>query len=212
MGSLILFTVLFFATPQALAAEIDVPGVGKHTRLLTIEKSENPQNVMRVYTKLDEQCRFARDPADRSRPLVDFYWLMDRTRYKPVHPLIKSGVRKRVRVDALVSSGPPGAPVTPGAKKTESFTMRLEDLKELKTDLPEAALNVTARRTSKGCDVSVVTRLGPSDGFETLRLEKIHTESRKSLLPPFRKLVSVTLEGLAATTGDELRRTYVARR
>ncbi|OYZ23025.1 MAG: hypothetical protein B7Y39_06590 [Bdellovibrio sp. 28-41-41] len=73
--------------------------IGPHYEVFRLEKSENPQNVLVIYTRLDEQFRFQLDPENSVMPVFGFYWLMDRTNFKPVHSLIRGGIAERLHVD-----------------------------------------------------------------------------------------------------------------
>lgn len=184
---------------NALAAPAaDVPAVGPHERLFLFKKNENPQNVMAVYTKLDADCRF--ETANR-RPVFDFYWLMNGTTYKRVHPLIKSGIRDRLEFDLTRDRGAPA-----GA----SFSVRINDLKTVKNDLEDPRLTVHAEKRGGRCETEATMTLGPSDGRVTLRLQSLDTVAVKTLWPPFRRLVSVTVNGVDPKTGREIHRRYSA--
>ncbi|MFM9726342.1 hypothetical protein ACKI1L_38100, partial [Streptomyces scabiei] len=64
----------------------DIPQLGTHQQIFTVEKNVNPENVAIVYTKVDSACRFVNDPANRDEPVFDFYWRMGGTDYKPMNP------------------------------------------------------------------------------------------------------------------------------
>lgn len=177
----------------------DIPEIGAHQPILTVEKNVNPQNVMVVYTKADASGRFLADPGDRTRPMIDFYWLMDGTKYKPVNVLIKSEIRKRF--DGEWNSG----------GQTTQFTVNINDLKEVNTDIKDPKMDVYV--TSAGGVSSAVAQmtLGPSDGNMRIKLTSIYTEGSK--FPP--AVYSVTLKGEeivnGVPTGKKVARKYLAK-
>ena len=169
--------------------------IGEHQRLLLFEKNENPQNVMVVYTKINGGCSLAK--GDNGLPVFDFYWLMDGVKYKPVHPLIKAGIRDRLEFQA----GSAGT-------GTQDFYVRINDLKEVKNDLPDPRLHVELQSEGTTCAVDARIQLGPSDQGRVLKVESIYSEAKKTFLPPFRKLIAVTLRGVDAKTGENVERRY----
>lgn len=191
--------MLWFALALQLAHSspiIDIPQVGKHYRVLTLDKNENPQNLLAIYTKLNADCTFA--PADHSR-LLGYYWLMNGERYKRVNPLILQGIRSRIEEE-------------PNGSKS-AFVINFGDLKELDNDLGEEPITVQASRNAEGkCHVEADLKLGPSNGGERIRLTNIHSESKKTFWPPFRKVMAVTLSGTDVKDGHFVRRTYSAKK
>ena len=53
--------------------------------------------------------------------------------------------------------------------------------------------------------------LGPSNKYAKIQLSSIYTEAVKTVVPPFRKLVSVTLNGVDVNTGAKVSRKYLAK-
>ena len=196
--SLLIFSLLFFQINAARAQNAEaVTQVGDHSILFTFEKNENPENIMIVYTKLDASCHVVVDPARQAAPVFDMYWLMNGTGYKPVHNLIKSGVLDRLQVIP---------------SKNDSFQIQINDLKELQTDVQDPKLSVVAEKNSNGaCEVKSMFKLGASDKGATMQVQTIYSEAAKTLMPPFRKLKSVTLKGVDAKTGEKISRTYKAK-
>jgi hypothetical protein len=184
---------------RVAAAEVAaIPEIGVHQPVLIVQKDVRPQNIMVVYTKVDGAGRFLADPDNPNRPLLGFYWLMDRRTYKPVHWAIKSEIRKRF-----------GCQWVPGGDATR-FTVNVNDLKEVNTDLKDPKLDIYAVRTDGGRDVEVQMNLGPSDGNARIKLTSISTNGRA--FPP--AVHSVTLKGeqiLNGTpTGKSVERKYGA--
>lgn len=184
------------------AAEVtSIRQVGAHHPVLVFKKNENRQNIMVIYTKLTRDCRFQDDAAEK-RPVFDFYWLMDGRNFKPVHDLIKSGVRDRLAFDVAtkMSDGP-----------RSSFWIKINDMKEMNHDIRDPRLLIRSLSVKEKCNAEALITLGPSDRGATIRLVDIDTEARKSILPPFRKLVSVTLNGIEVKTGRKISRKFRAR-
>jgi hypothetical protein len=192
-----LFIAVLFRVP-AFGGSEDFPPLGKHYPLFVFEKSENPQNILIPYVKLNSACQFEAD-AQKNQPTFDFYWLMDRKRFKPVHPLIKREIFRRLQ---FVSE----------SEDRHRFIFKLVEMNDVKQDLNSNDVTVVAKvNEHDGCEVAAELSLGPSDGNRRIVLEKIYTESRKTLWPPFRKVKAITLKGKVAGTGEEIARTYRAR-
>ena len=180
------------------ATQLDIPQIGPHEPILTFEKNENPQNVLIVYTEVDQNCHFRGPTASTGAPFVDYYWLMNRKTYKPVNPMIKIGIRDRLTIENSKGTTP------------DSFIVKIEDLDKLKTDLKDPRMTIKSAREGKGCAVEALVTLGASDHDRVLRLKTISTVSEKILMPPFRKIKAVSLEGNDVKTGEDIRRTYTA--
>lgn len=178
--------------------EVKIDAIGKHFPIFVVEKSENPQNILVAYTKLGPDCRFQDNPDEDPKRLLDYYWKMDRENYKPVHSLIKRGIRERLALESA-------------ADGLKGFRVRINDLSELKHDLEKALVSVTASARGNGeCDVRAILTLGPSDNSRNVLLSSIQVQSRKKLLPPFRQVVNVTINGTDADSGERVSRVYSA--
>lgn len=171
--------------------------VGFHTPLLIFEKNENRQNLMIVYTRLDpKSCEF---DAKGDTPVLDYYWMMNGTDYKKVHPLILSSVKERLEVD------------TSAFKTSKKFLVHLKEFNELKSDLGTSpTFEVKSKKNGSDCEATVEMQLGPSDGNRRVALDSIYAESSKTILPPFRKLKALTINGKDLKTGEIVHRTYTA--
>lgn len=169
----------------------EISEIGAHTPILKVEKNENPQNLMIVYTKLDPTtCKFT------SKPVLDEYWLMDGSKYKPVNPAIKNAVSDRFELDQKEFS-------------KGKFVVHLKDFHELKSDLGSAPIfEVIAKKAAGSCKTDVVMELGASDHNRKIAVDSIYADSSKTLLPPFRKLNSLTLRGRDVSTGERVDRKY----
>jgi len=181
-----------FASPEEITT---IPQIGPHYRILTLDKSENPQNILEIYTKMDDKCAFENN--EHRDPTLGFYWMMDRQRYKPLNGMIRRGIAHRLDLEKKSSA--------------KSFGIRLNDLKELNSDIENPEVVVTATGADGNCGTRADIMLGPSDNHRVLRLTGLHTDSRKTILPPFRKVTAITLTGEDVATGETIRRTYSAK-
>lgn len=179
------------------AEQKDVQNIGPHYEIFRLEKSENPQNVLVIYTKLDKNCQFILEDQNSSQPVFGYYWLMDRKDYKPVHVLIRSGISDRLQVML-----PPEF-----SKKRDFFSVQVKDLVQIDPFLDQALVRVESVSAGNSCQVKTTfnTDLGevksPSTSSHVMILNKIYAESEKTLLPPFRKVVSLRFEGTNEVTG-----------
>lgn len=177
--------------------------IGSHVPLFILEKSENPQNVMVVYAKLDDDCRFE---TKNGVPVMSQYWLMDRERYKPVHRLIQNGIRNRIQI---VSDS--REPVQHALSSTH-FQVRLTEFNELNHDLGRDPLIDVQSGGRKGkCSAEVSMSLGPSDHNRRIDVSAVYAESQKTWRPPFRELKALSVRGYDAMTHEQLERTYSAK-
>lgn len=178
----------------------NIPEIGAHQPILIVGKNVHPQNLMVVYTKVDGDGRFLTNPADRDRPLFDFYWLMDGKNHKPVNGLIKNEICKRLECQ-----------LSPGGRATH-FTVNVNDLKEVESDIKEPKIDVYANGSGGARDVEALMNLGPSDGNMRIKLSSIYTEGRA--FPP--AVYAVTLKGEEVVngklTGKKVARRYEAKR
>lgn len=199
MSSLaVLFSHIVFSAWALRAVMTDIPQIGKHYPVFTFEKNENPENVMVIYVKLDPDGKLLPDPHHTNRPLIGFYWLMNRSKYKPVHPLILMGIRDRLEFLSQTED-------------RRSFKLKFSDLKELKQDLRSSEIEVKVAGSNDNLQVEATLTLGPSDQSRELKIDKIYSDTHKTFLPPFRKVDSVTISGKAINDGQTVARTYSAR-
>jgi hypothetical protein len=198
------------ARPASTGHAVTTVGdVGAHYPLFLVAKSHHPENLTVVYTKLDQHCRVRLDRAHGGLPTLDFYWLMDATRYKPMAALLKAGIRKRLQfIDTRVHQEEPTA-----------FTVRLDDLARLQHDLPRPTVQITAERSGEVCVAMATLILGPSNGHVTMQLASIFTRTEALTLPKkLRAIVdpdslqvyALTVQGTDVATGQPIERTYTA--
>jgi hypothetical protein len=190
-------------------AVTNVGDVGEHYPLFLIEKSHHPENITVVYTKLDTDCHVIPDREHGFLPTLDFYWLMDATRYKPMAGPLKAGARKRLQfIDANGAQGDPTA-----------FAVRTNDLSRLQHDLQSPILQIKAERQGDACVATALMTLGPSNGNVTMKVESVSTKTEPITLlkkmraiadPDSIRIYAVTVKGTDVATGQPIERTYQA--
>ena len=190
-------------------AVTNVGDIGEHYPLFLIEKSHHPENITVVYTKLDTHCHVIPDREHGFLPTLDFYWLMDATRYKPMAELLKAGARKRLQfIDTNGSQGDPTA-----------FVVRTDDLSRVQHDLPSPTVQIKAERQGDACVAIAFMTLGPSNGNATMKVESVSTKTEPITLlkkmramadPDSIRIYAVTVKGTDVATGQRIERTYHA--
>ena len=172
---------------------VNIGPIGTHYEIFRFEKSENPQNALVVYTRLDERCRFILESENPTAPAFGFYWLMDKKTYKPVHPLIRGGISSRLKVTI-----PPNFP-----QVRDFFVVEVKELRRIDPVLQDAYVKVSAGQQGKNCQVEASFDVdGDRQTSHVLMLDKIFAESEKTFLPPFRKVISLRFDGVNQKTGE----------
>ena len=110
----------------------NVRDVGDHYPLFLVTKSYHPENVTVVYTKLDTNCHVLPDRTHDFMPTLDFYWLLNATRYKAMAGPLKAGIRQRLQLTDL-----PGQHVD-----VTSFAVYTNALSRVQHDLPNPRVPV----------------------------------------------------------------------
>ena len=198
------------ARPSITGQAVNTIGdVGEHYPLFLIAKSYHPANIAVVYTKLDANCHVLPDRAHGFLPTLDFYWLMDATRYKPMAELLKAGARKRLQfIDAHGSQSDP-----------TSFAVRTDDLARVQHDLQSPTVQIKTERQGNTCVAAAFMTLGPSNGHATMQVESVSTQTEPITLlkrmramadPDSIQIYAVTVKGTDVTTGQPIERTYHA--
>lgn len=191
LAAVLAFTAILSQT--ALAQEVtNIPQVGKHHRPLIIEKSINRQNILSAYTKVDENCRLVTDRRNRNTPILDFYWLNNRTSYEALDANLGSMIRGRFQVE------------TTGAR--DALYVRLTDLGSMRHDLPDARIRVEADKSvlTGKCDVEATLQMGPSDRNSVIKVESIYLE-----LGMMGGVNSISISGRTKITGRTISKKYV---
>jgi hypothetical protein len=190
-------------------AVTNVGDVGEHYPLFLVEKSHHPENITVVYTKLDKHCHVIPDREHDFMPTLDFYWLMDETRYKPMAEPLKAGVRKRLQF-----TDTHWQQVNPTA-----FAVRTSDLSRVQHDLPSPTVQIKTVRQGDACVATASLTLGPSNGHATIKVESVSTQTEELTLlkrmqalvhPDAIQIYAVTVKGTDVATGTPIERTYPA--
>ena len=160
----------------------------KEQRLFTMEKSYNQENIMVIYAQTDEKCSFI--PFENGSYL-NYYWLMDGKKRKDVHPLIKKGIEKRVEFKSVED-------------KHKEFTAELNDLDEVKHDLPDTAIKVEAQNQNGNCNALATISLGPSGGNQAIELENTYCKVEKNWVGVPKGCLRLELEGEGLTSKQDV--------
>ena len=156
---LILTSVILMAQ-SAFAANTAI-----ERKLFTLEKSLNSENILFIHTQTDENCKFVAN----SNGYVDFYWLMDGSQKKQVHPMIRSKVQERVKFVGINEAH-------------DSFKVKLNDLSEIKHDLESNEIEARAEVINGECVVKSVIQLGASAKYIKLDLQRTFCEVEKNMV------------------------------
>ena len=168
----LILTVIF--SSQLSAQVQSYPEIGDHYPIFIVEKKENPENIMVGYVKLRENCDLL--------PQLDFYWLINKEKFKPVHPLIQRGIRQRIILD-------------PQDQNPKSFYVTLKNPPRFKEKTAPSKLMVESREENGGCYVEGL--ISDPETNEPLKLMSFYSESKPTLVPPFKKLSALRITGKA---------------
>lgn len=157
-------------------------------RLFTLEKSMNSENILLIHTQTDENCKFV----SNQHGYVDFYWLMDGVTKKEVHPTIRSKVEERVKFLGI-------------SEDKKSFTVQLNDLRELRTDLEDNKIEITAQFENGACEVKSIIKLGASLKYKKLNLSSTYCEVEKNFVGIPTGCKYLDLKGKDSDTNEALR-------
>lgn len=181
-----LFAILIFASSMTC--------FGAERTLFTIEKSYNNSNIIVVNVQLNRDCRFVKT----ENGLLDYYWLMNRSLKKEIHPLIRSTVASRL---TLVSSN----------GLLNSFKLRLNDLTEVSHDIADPTLEVSSELVNGQCRVRSVMTLGHSQKYRRIDLDRIYGEVDKNLMGVPSTLKYIDLDGKDVDNNESIRVRYRAK-
>lgn len=158
-------TSMLILTGALILAQSAFAGETIERKLFTLEKSLNSENILLIHTQTDENCKFV----PNSNGYVDFYWLMNGTDKKQVHPMIRSKVQERVQFLGI-------------NEEHTSFQVRLNDLSEIKHDLESNVIEARAELNNGECVVKSVIQLGASSKYEKLDLQRTYCEVAKNMV------------------------------
>lgn len=163
-------------------------------KLFTLEKSMNSENILLIHTQTDENCKFV----SNHNGYVDFYWLMDGETKKEVHSMIRSKVAERVKFTGITED------------KT-SFTVRLNDLSELRTDLEDNKIEVKSEINNGSCEVKSIIKLGASAKYRKMNLKRTYCEVEKNFVGVPKGCKYLDLEGTDIDTNESFKVRFKAK-
>ncbi len=188
----LLFISIFCVSLAHASRQISIPPIGNHYEIFRFEKSENPQNVLVIYTRLDEHCQFITDQSNPQKPQFDFYWLMNRQNYKVVNFLIRNSIRERLMVSVPADF----------SERKNFFSVQVSDLREIAPSVQDSLIRVWARPMGSECDLKTSFDLAKDiHEARTIQLQKIYLESKYTYWPPFRKVLSIRVDGVNEKSG-----------
>lgn len=161
-------------------------------KLFSMEKNYNPENVLVIHTQTDKDCRFVTSPKNTEGNYVEFYWLMNYgAEKKEIHSMIRSEVKGRISFLGI------------NAKK-DSFKIRLNDLSELRHDLPDPTMEVISEVSQGKCSVKSIIHLGASGNYRKLSLKRTFCDVSKNMVGVPNGCSYLYLEGNDADTGEKI--------
>ncbi|MEX0798645.1 MAG: hypothetical protein WD025_04340 [Bacteriovoracaceae bacterium] len=167
-------------------------GDAKEQKLFIFEKSYNPENILVISARTNDQCQFEKW---ENNEFYKMYWLMDGEDYKDPHSLIKKELRKRISLYDM-------------NEEKNRFKIKLNDLEGLDHDFEEAVVTVETLFDRQGdCNVSAVIPLGGSADYQKLELKSVYSRVKTNWLglpktkDPFEY---IDLKGLNYDSKDDL--------
>ena len=165
---LLAFFSFYFTYLTDFATAAQLSDIGPHLKVFELEKNENPQNILQIYTRVDDQCRFLPDRTGKNKPVFDFYWLMGRGTYKRTHSMIRRSIYRHVLME-------------PDAKeRSYSLKLRAGDFERFDTDLNNPRLQIVLRQEPSKCEAVALLQLGPSDTNKVMRIKAVYTEAKRT--------------------------------
>ncbi len=185
MKATLLFTTALIMSQVMIQSAFSAESVQK--KLFTLEKSMNSENILLIHTQTDENCKFV----PNHNGYVDFYWLMDGVTRKEVHPTIRSKVAERVKFVGI-------------SEDKSSFTVKLNDLSELRTDLEDNKIDVVAQIANGNCEVKSIIKLGASAKYRKMALNSTFCEVDRNFVGVPKGCKYLDLKGKDADTNEAL--------
>lgn len=157
-------------------------------RIFNLEKSLNSENILTIVTQTDENCKFVA----KNNEYIDFYWLMDGSTKKEVHPMIRSKVQERVKFAGINAA-------------RDSFSVRLNDLSEIKHDLENNLIEVKSEINNGVCTVKSLIKLGASAKYRPLNLKRTYCEVETNLIGVPKGCQFLELQGTDNNTNESIK-------
>lgn len=167
-------------------------GMEGERELFKMEKNHNPQNKMIIHTQTDNDCRFTTSPKNKEKNYVEFYWVMNHGQsIKEVHPMIRSEIKNRVKFSGINAG-------------RDSFKIKLNDLTEVRHDLPDASLEVVSEVADGKCKVKSILTLGPSEDYRKIDLSRTFCNVSKNMLGVPNGCLYIEVEGKDISSGEKV--------
>lgn len=157
-------------------------------KIFNLEKSLNSENILTIITHTDEFCKFVAN----NNEYIDFYWLMDGSSKKDVHPMIRSKVHERVKFVGINST-------------RDTFSVRLNDLSEIKHDLESNIIEVKSEFNNGVCQVKPIIKLGASAKYRTLSLKRTYCDVETNMIGVPKGCRFLELQGTDYSTNEQLK-------
>lgn len=159
-------------------------------RLLTMEKSYNPENIMVIHTQTDRDCKFVASQKNNDKNYLEFYWIMDNGRsIKEVHSKIRNEIQDRLRFKGINST-------------RDSFRIQMNDLNELRHDLTDISMEITSEVVGGKCGVKSIMTLGASSRYRKMNLKRTYCDVSKNFVGIPNGCHYLELEGSDIDSGE----------
>lgn len=179
--SILILSTLFISNTS-------LANLGFEQKLFTLEKSVNSENILVVHTQTDTECKFV----SKEHGYVDFYWLMNGSEKKEIHPMIRKKIEERVKFVGIDES-------------RSSFKMKLNELREINHDLEDIILETKAEFNNGSCEVKSILKLGASANYSLLNLKRTYCRVDKNLVGVPKGCKFLDLQGLNESDGSALK-------
>ena len=166
-------------------------------RILRLEKSHNPENVVIVHTQTDNNCKFVVSSKNTERNYVEFYWSMNNgSSKKELHSLIRKEVKGRLSFEGINGT-------------RDSFKIELNDMKEVRHDLSDTSMEVTSEIEGGKCVVKSVMTLGASQKYRKIDLNRVYCDVTTNLVGIPNGCRFLDVEGTDVATGATVKARYL---
>ncbi|MFA6235957.1 MAG: hypothetical protein WC635_01415 [Bacteriovorax sp.] len=179
---------LYIIAATLLIAQNAFAGASVEKKLFTMEKNYNAENIMVISTQTDDNCKFL----SKNNEYLEFYWMMDRSTRKEVHPTILKQIKEKIKFSGINS-------------QRDSFKVQMNDLSELKHDLEEASMEVSSGIENGVCAVKSVIKLGPSASYRKLNLKRTYCDVTTNMIGIPNGCKFIDLDGNDADTNIKLK-------
>lgn len=176
--------IVLISIPAIAATDVN------RQKLFLMEKNYHQGNLMVISAMTNKECQFV--AKEGTEEFVDYYWLMDGSKEKKIHPLIRSGIKKRTKFNGLVEN-------------KKEFHIELKDLSELKHDLNDINIDVKSELVDGKCLVKSILKLGPSENNRSIALTRTFCDVNKNFVGIPTGCKSLELTGTDVKTNQEVK-------